>query len=30
MTKHFQPPDLEIEFLVDSEVEPNNINYYTW
>ena len=29
-TKDFQPPDLEIGFLVDSEAESNVNNFATW
>ena len=28
--KEFQPPDLEIDFLIDSGAEPNIINIPTW
>ena len=29
-SKEFQPPHLEIEFLIDSGAEPNIINFPTW
>ena len=29
-SKEFQPPDLEIDFLIDSGAEPNIINIPTW
>ena len=28
--KNFQPPDLEIDFLIDSRAESNMINIATW
>ena len=29
-SKEFQPPDLEIDFLIDSRAESNIINILTW
>ena len=29
-SKVFQPPDLEIDFLIDSGAESNIINFLTW